>query len=336
MDLGKISGFIESNWDIRPQEVSFIEEGDSTNNWKVLDIEKEAYILRDAGKFNHYVRFQCDILNFLQEKGFPYQITTPIRAKNNDFVIDTEKGSYFLYKYIDGKVLEDVTAEDAYQVGLMLAVYHGYIADFDWRGYQQLRSKDLLDRQKLAQFVTNCRRAVEEKANKSELDEIFLSGIDRLVDFYIDILKKIDLEYYHSLPEIPCHGDFERRNIIKMEDRLVGFIDLGGITIDPSICDLQSCIQLNSMRNGQLDMNLVKAIISGYISHRGIGRHQLELIPPLMYSEMLKTLCWVMAELTIPESRVNLNEASDRIGILPWIKNHYLDLAHLFSEFSQN
>ncbi len=338
MDPGKIWDFIELNWGIRPKEVRFIEEGDSTNNWQVSDTEKGVYILRNGGKFSHYVRFQCDILNFLQEKGFPYQIPAPIRAKNDDFVVDTEEGSYLFYKYIDGKVLESVTVEEAFRVGLMLAIYHSYIDGFDWYGYQQLRSKDLLDKEKMRQFMMSCRWTVEEKAKKSKLDLTFLSRFDGFVDFYINILEGVDLDYYCSLPKIPCHGDFERRNILKKGGRLIGFIDLGGVTIDPSICDLQSCIQLNcrSRKRRQLDMNLVKAVVSGYISQIKLDRRQLELIPPLMYSEMLKTLCWVMAELVKPESRVDSIEASDRIEILFWIKNYYLSLKHFFRKFSKD
>lgn len=331
MNLEITFDFIESNWDIRPKKVSFIEEGDSTNNWRVSDIKEETYILRNAGKFKHYVRFQCDILNFLHQRKFPYQIPVPVKARNHDFVVGTKEGNYLVYKYIEGKTLEDATAEDAFQVGLMLAAYHGYVVNFNWQNYQQLRSKDLLDTQKVTQFIMSCKRTVEEKVIKSELDEIFLSCFDGLVDNYIDILRKTDLEYYHTLPKIPCHGDFERRNIIKRRNKIVGFIDLGGITIDPSICDLQSCIQLNCMRNRQLDMDLAKAIVSGYTSHTELNRQQLELIPSLMYSEMLKTLCWIMANLAIPGSKVSPTEASNRIKILPWLKDHLLDLRQLLA-----
>lgn len=324
--LGAFSSFIESNWGIKPRKVSFIEEGNSTNNWKVLDNGMGRYVLRNAGRFRHYVRLQCDILNFLREKEFPYLIPMPVRASINDFVVDTEEGSYFLYKYIDGEVLRNVTVEDACQVGLMLAMYHDYIADFDWRGYQQLRSKDLLDEPKMVQFIKNCRQVVEEKENKTEMDATFLSEINDFIVFYAGILKKTDIAYYHSLPQIPCHGDFDRRNILKKEDRVVGFIDLGGITIDPPICDLQSCIQLNCMRNGELNLDTAKAIFDGYASCRRFNRDQLELIDTLLYSEMLKTLCWVMAELAKPESRVDETEASDRMKMLILLKNNKYSL----------
>jgi len=162
---------------------------------------------------------------------------------------------------------------------------------------------------------------------------VFLSKIDIFLNFYLDILKKTDFKYYHSLPKIPCHGDFDKRNIIKKKNKIIGFIDLGGVTIDPPICDLQSCIQLNTMKNGQLDIDLAEYIIDGYNSYRRIGKDQLELIPILMYSEMLKTLCWVMFKLATPDNRINLIEALERMKTLSWFKNYYLNLTRFFKTF---
>jgi len=335
MKLEKIYDFIESNWGIKPKKIRYIEEGNSTYNWKVVDIENKTYVLRNAGKFSHYVRFQYDILNFLQDEKFPYQTPTLMRTKNSNFLINTKKGTYLFYRYIEGNVLRGMSKEDAYQIGRMLATYHKYIADFNWYGYKQLRSKNLLDKKKMTKFLAGCIRTVVKKTKKTELDLVFLSKAKSFLNFYSDILRKTNLNYYHSLPKIPCHGDLGKRNIIKQENRIIGFIDLGGITIDPPICDLQSCIQLNTMKNGQLDMNLAKYIINGYTSCRKLDRKQLKLIPSLIYSEMLKTLCWIMSKLATPDNRINLIEASERIKTLLWLKNHYLTSPEMgFSYFN--
>lgn len=330
MEVERISDLIRFNWGIRPQKINFIEEGDSTNNWRVISDDGETYVLRNAGSYRHYVRFQCDVLNYLTENGFPYQIPTPIKTMKDNFFIGYREDSLFLYRYIPGDVLGRVTHSDAFEIGKMLAVYHKYVSSFDWQGYDQLRSKDLFEEGKMVEFISKCRSEVMEKTNKTKIDQLYLSKIQGFSDFYSSIVAHVDLGLHKSLKRIPCHGDFERRNIIKREGKIVGFIDLGGITIDPQIYDLQNCVQLNSMRKGKLDMDVAKVIIDGYGGHAKSEREQFELILPLMYSEMLKTLCWVIAERSKSGTRVDESEAAERVKVLSWMLDNYSSLEKFF------
>lgn len=326
-----LQSLLLNNWEIKTKTLSSIEQGDSTNNWVVTSDADERYILRNAGNYNHYVRFQCDILRFLAKKKLPYEIPAPLSLKiGSGYVTDVDSDSFFLYKYINGETLHKISIVEAKEIGEMLATYHKYISSFKWEGYNQLRSKNLFEKEKNARFMMSSRRAVEAKKAKTDTDQSFLADFKKFYNFYIQILSSTDLGRYRSGKRIPCHGDLEKRNIIKRGDNIVGFIDLGGITIDPAICDLQSCIQLNSLGRGQLNKEIAQAILQGYTQKTDVKNVDLQFITPLMYADMLKTLCWILLDRSKDNSRIDEEEARQRINTLLWFMENFNDVKSWF------
>lgn len=317
---------LQSNWGIKAEETDFVALGDSTLNWVISAADGNVYVLRNAGNFEQYVRFQCDVLNHLTETGFPYQVPQPLRTGQGEFVVDTESGSYFVYPFIPGNTPTELDQTKSVDIGRMLATYHQYIKGFNWESRPQLRSKNLFETDVFIGFIQKCESTVSGKKVKSDADLAYLDRFDRFRSFYGETVSSVDTDYYNSLSKIACHGDFERRNIIVQGDKIVGFVDLGGVTIDPRICDLQSCIQLNSTENGRLNMKTANGIIEGYAGVIRPEERERKLILPLMYTEMLKTLSWVLSERTKPDTRVELVEATSRLDALSWIMENYSDI----------
>ena len=79
------------------------------------------------------------------------------------------------------------------------------------------------------------------KSTMSECDQLFVDWAARLLDTYNTIVEGVDRGAYNALAKIPCHGDFAPRNMLGRDGEIVGFIDLGGITIDPRVCDVENC-----------------------------------------------------------------------------------------------
>ncbi|MBU1256786.1 hypothetical protein KKA49_03820, partial [Patescibacteria group bacterium] len=193
LDPIEVDRLLQSNWGIKAEQTNFVTMGDSTLNWIIKVADKNDCVLRNAGSFRHYVRFQCDVLSYLAESEFPYQAPKPLRTRHGEFVVDIKSGSYFVYPFISGNTPSEIDRIKSVDVGKMLASYHQHIEGFEWEGRLQLRSKNLLESDVFIDFIQRCKDMVGGKETKSKVDLVYLGRFEGLKSFYEKVMASVDV-----------------------------------------------------------------------------------------------------------------------------------------------
>ena len=125
MDKKEIGKLILAKWGVDSKKIKLIRDGCSTKNWLISGDKKEKYVFRNAGPYVDYVTFQCDLLIHLKQEQITYLVPEPIKTKSNSLTETYRGNSFFLYKYIPGKITRKANKIDGFDIGQMLARKHG-------------------------------------------------------------------------------------------------------------------------------------------------------------------------------------------------------------------
>ncbi|MEI6481297.1 MAG: aminoglycoside phosphotransferase family protein [Candidatus Saccharibacteria bacterium] len=297
-------------WGISPENVIELSGGQSTRNWKVTQ-DGEDFVLRNAGLYPGYVDMQIGVLQHLKESDFPYEVPQPLDGANGDRRITTELGNYMLYPFIHGET--GLSDPDYSELGILLGAYHSAMRGYDFSGFTQRRSKDLLDTQKLSEGLVSIEKSA---ANQ----DIALPLIERAIacgPLLRNHVEKISTRI-HAIGEeqIVCHGDPHLNNVVFSGGHVSGLIDFGGITVDPPITDVAASIARLVIVDQQLEVGRFEKIIAGYKETAGNPEIH-ESVLDLAFLNTLRSFIWQISELAHnPETRITTDEAEQFLDIL--------------------
>src|SRR3989344_6472456 len=88
------------------------EKGESNHNWIIKSTEGK-FILRRAPNFSKIKDLKSELLylNKLKQSNFPYSVPEPLKISNGNNLIKYKKGNWWLYKYIEGKIVEPLSLQ---------------------------------------------------------------------------------------------------------------------------------------------------------------------------------------------------------------------------------
>lgn len=304
----QVAELVRNNWGLHVEDVEFITEGVSTQNWHVFSGD-EQFVFRDCGSFSDYAQFQCRVWNRLAEHEFPYEIPRPIRLDNGSQVLSKVLSNYIVYPYIEGSTPNTIENQDIGYFGAMVAAYHAIVRNMDWSMHTQLRSKDLLSPGSVLPQIARTVSRLSTKAQKLEVETEFIQRAGDFSAGFVSLFEGFDVASEANLTRIPCHGDFKPQNTIFRFERLVGLIDLGGVVIDPKILDIQHALATTTLDINGFDETGVRRFIAGYSSHEPLTDKDHTLIGPSMYADTLLRLCWQLGELQSDRGRVVPSDA---------------------------
>lgn len=301
---------VHRGWGVTAQDSRRILGGESTLNWHI-DTEDGSYVLRNAGGYGEYVSMQAALLNHLNSTEFPYQVPRLQKTVEGNSVQKIDDSFYVMYPYLPGDT-GVFPGYDYKELGAMLGEYHHYSQDFDWNNFGQLRSKRLFDDGSVRPYIVNL---VTNLGNSAELGDSFsreYGSIEQLQNdtrLIIKDLARIGLSDYANYA---CHGDYSPDNVLAIDTKIAGLIDFGGVTIDPRVTDMATCISRVAIRNGEYDTAIANDLIEGYHRTSALDDSEISALIPLAFIDTVRSLSWQTSEVTSnPYTRVAQADAVD-------------------------
>jgi len=66
---------------------------------------------------------------------------------------------------------------------------------------------------------------------------------------------------------------------------------------------------------------MARSVVEGYLQRLDISKTELSLLFPLMYADVLRSLCWQLQELSSGDSRVQPNNVEQDMQKVLWLGN---------------
>ena len=265
-------------------------DGGLANSSVKVTTESGAYILSvcDEKEMAEIVLL-CRVLGYLERHDFPTTRVVPTRE--GDLCIDYRGKPLYLKEYIDGEVVEMLTAAQLYEIGAALASLHeipppdGLPKSFSYG----LECFDELNGQPSAepyyQYLCDCRRRVE--AARSEI-----------------------------LPKGFVHGDLFFDNMLFAEGRLAALIDFEEACHYYKIFDLGMTIVGCCAPGGAVSLDLAAPVVDGYQSIRTLEAGERRLLQLHVEYGAAATSFWRYRQYNIRNPE-------------PGMKDHYLAMVDI-------
>jgi Ser/Thr protein kinase RdoA (MazF antagonist) len=227
------------------------------------------------------LKFELEYLDYLKHAGFPYSIPSAIATKK-DGLFETVQGHYYwLYKFLEGIVVERFNQSRLAQLAQMMARYHILIEGSNLRNGKP--ASDPYGRTATLKEIEEYRKEIlrENKANRTE--KRFLEESARLTP----ILRSLDDDPQSNLGLYPLHRDLISENLIWKQGKLAGVIDFEHVsqTNDPVVTDIAVTMQYwcrdNRVRH-QLDLESARRFLQQYRKSHPLSDEEVGLIPDLI------------------------------------------------------
>ena len=274
-EIKKILG----NWDLGSVlEIKKAEKGVVNHNW-IVKTDKDKYVLRGLSKNKKLknIKFELKYLNYLDKKGFEYELPLAIPDVKGRKIIRFGKNYVFVYRYIEGIVKKDFGKNELKEMAKMMAEYHLLLEKMKIRNNAG-RSEPFL-KETILREVRDYRKDIG-KSKKKE-DEIFLEEVKKLVPL-MDNLKVVD---FNKLKQYPTHSDLNPENVVWKGHKLVGVIDFENVPTgnEPLMKDISIVIQIGCSKDGEkMNFSKAKYFIKEYRKLRKLKDCEIKLLPEII------------------------------------------------------
>ena len=229
----------------------------------------------------HDLEFELEYLDYLKNAGFPYSIPSAIATRKGSLFEIVQGHYYWLYKFLEGIVVERFNQSRLVQLAQMMARYHILIERSNL--HYGKPASDPYDRAATLKEIEEYRNEIlrENKVNLTE--KTFLEESARL----IPILLGLDEDPQSNLRLYPIHRDLISENLTWKQGKLAGVIDFEHVsqTNDPVITDIavtmQYCCRDKKIRH-QLDLESARRFLQQYRESHPLSDEEVGLIPDLM------------------------------------------------------
>src|SRR5438132_2783544 len=227
------------------------------------------------------LEFELDYLDYLKDAGFPYRIPSAIATRKGSLFETVQGHYYWLYKFLEGIVVERFNQSRLAQLAQMIARYHILIERSNLHNGKQV--SDPYGRTATLKEIEEYRNEIlrENKPNRTE--KRFLEESARLTP----ILRGLDDDPQSNLGLYPIHRDLISENLIWKQGKLAGVIDFEHVsqTNDPVVTDIavtmQYCCRDNRVRH-RLDLESARRFLRRYRESHPLSDEEVGLIPDLI------------------------------------------------------
>jgi hypothetical protein len=124
------------------------------------------------------LKFELSYLAYLKQSNFPYSIPSALPTKNGGLFVTVQEHYYWLYKFLEGRVIERLNQSRLAQLATLMAAYHLLIERSNLNNGKP--ASDLYNRTATLKEIEKYRREIlrKEKANRKE--KAFLEESARL------------------------------------------------------------------------------------------------------------------------------------------------------------
>jgi Ser/Thr protein kinase RdoA (MazF antagonist) len=194
---------------------------------------------------------------------------------------------YWIYKYIDGEVIENLNRSHLVKLARMMAEYHLVIEKAGLEN--RIGPSDVFSRGYVLKEMGGFRREILRETKRNVRDATFFEESTEL----ITLLKRLDDAPYRRLKRYHIHRDIIPENLIWKRGELVGLIDFENVsrTREPLVKDVAVTLQFTcrdkKSRHG-LDAELARVFLRAYMKRHPLSRKEIRLIPELLVSGLIE------------------------------------------------
>ncbi len=243
------------------------------------------YVLRQVSHVHHKssrdLEFELSYLVYLKQSNFPYRVPSAIPTRNGSLFVIVQEHYYWLYKFLEGRVVERLNRSHPAQLAQMMARYHTLIEKSNLHNGKP--ASDLYNRAATLREIEEYWKEILRKTKVNRKENVFLVESARLTR----ILRGLDDGPRSSIELYPIHRDLISENLLWKQGKLAGVIDFEHVseTNDPIVKDLavtmQYCCRDNKVKN-RLDMDSVSRFLQAYREYHPLSDNEVVLIPDLI------------------------------------------------------
>jgi len=293
--------------------------GVANHNW-IIKTTDGKFVLRGVSKFKKLkeIKFELEYLDYFYKNGFPYQIPQPVINNKSKFITKFKNNYFWIYSYIDGKLIERFGKTELKEVAKLMAKYHDILekSNLDNSKGRGVPFNKIAILKELKQFKAKC----SKKIKKQKKDKIFLSEVDDL----IKILENLNPTLYLKLKHYPIHRDINPENIIFKNKKAIGLIDFDNVSFineplvkDISILLMYSCREIRN--KSKLNLKLSKFFIIEYQKHRELSFDEIKLIPDLITAGAIEDFSYAFWLLENDPERAKLKWLKQYSKLAKWV-----------------
>ena len=279
-------------------------------NYNYLVIHRnEKYVLRRITKTKKQLMNEFLFLDLLKEDGFQYSLPVPLPTLNGELYIELNGVVFWMYKYIEGDILERFHKKHVIQIAEMMAHYHSIIEN-------DPRFKRLNSRVYNPLMVIRETKRLSKMKTKSRFFQLFskytnslLSLLDKHIDYYMSL--------YETLEKYPIHRDICPENLVFNNDRLVGIIDFDDATrfSYPFISDFISFISYSFPKKRKYYVDI---FLNEYNKHRRISTKEKKILPFLGVIQAVEDINYEYWLYLNDRSRARIKSMNHRFLVGKW------------------
>jgi Ser/Thr protein kinase RdoA (MazF antagonist) len=227
------------------------------------------------------LKFEQSYLVYLKQSSFPYNVPSAIPTKSGSLFVTVQGHYYWLYKFLEGRIVQSLNQSHLAQLAQMMARYHALVVRSNLHNGKP--ASDPYNRIAVLKEIGEYREEILQKNNTDREERTFLKESTGLTQ----ILRGFDARPYSDLGLYPIHRDLISENLIWNQGKLAGVIDFEHVsgTNDPVVKDIavtmQYCCRDGKIRH-QLDIVSAARFLRSYMESRRLSNEEIELIPDLM------------------------------------------------------
>ena len=277
----------------------------------VLRTTQGKYVLRQVSRAHHHtprdLEFELAYLDYLKHAGFRYEIPAAIATTKGSLFVTVQGHYYWLYKFVEGSVVERLDELRLAQLAKMIAEYHLLIERSVLNNGKP--ESDLYNIAATLKEIEEHRTETLRKNKISRNERILLDEAAKM----ILILRDFD-DGPDQKPQLyPIHRDLISENLIWKQDKLAGVIDFEHVsgTNDPVIKDIavtmQYCCRDRRVTH-QLDIDSARQFLQSYTEYHPLPNGEIALIPNLMTAGFLDDFAFALWMLKNDPDRAKRSE----------------------------
>ena len=279
MDVLEIKNILESNYLLKIVSVEKVK-----NTFKI-ESEDEKYCIKIIKYDYPHFNFILSAINHLQKRGFN-KIPEIIKTKDNSGFIKIGNNYAYLTEWVTSRLSN---YDDIYELGKItekLGEFHkcseGFVTNkdmnprigwFSWINVFETRCSEILD----------FKKRIDQKANKSNVDRIYLEAIDGELQRGKRAIEDLKTEKYINIMEKEvmkrgfCHHDFAHHNILIDTKEDINIIDFDYCILDSHLHDLSS-LMIRTMKGGKWKPDIANLILNSYSKSNEVYDEELNLM----------------------------------------------------------
>ncbi len=285
-----------SMWNIGPVTKCTVAGKGEVNRNFIIVAKQQKYVLRKILSHSHYgsskdLEFELSYLIYLEREGFPYHVPSAVPARNGRLFRKVRGHYCWLYRFIEGVVIERLNASHFQELARMMATYHLLIERS--RLDNGKPAVDLFNRELTLKEMEDYGSEILKQRRINGRDAIFLEESARL----IPMLRSLDESPYSNLKRYPIHKDLIPENLIWKRNKLVGLIDFEHVSgsNEPTVKDIAVTLQFvcrdKNIKN-HLDLELARKFVRLYEKRHPLSDQEVQLIPNLIVSGFIEDFVW--------------------------------------------